>query len=50
MEFITLGNTGLKASVAGLGCGGGSKLGLTRGLTRQQSVKLVHLAMDPGVN
>ena len=50
MEFITLGNTGLRASVAGLGCGGGSKLGLTRGISTRRSVSLVHLAMDRGVN
>ncbi len=50
MEFIPLGNTGLKASAAGLGCGGGSKLGLTRGMSTRQSVSLVHLAMDLGVN
>ncbi len=27
MEFTELGRTGLKVSVAGLGCGGGSRLG-----------------------
>ena len=28
MEYVTLGRTGLRASVAGLGCGGFSRLGL----------------------
>lgn len=50
MEYTTLGNTGLKVSVAGLGCGGGSRLGMTRGLSTSESVALVRLAMDLGVN
>jgi len=28
MEYTTLGRTGLKVSVAGLGCGGPSRLGM----------------------
>ena len=31
MERTTLGRTGLDVSVAGLGCGGHSRLGLTNG-------------------
>ena len=30
MQYTTLGRTGLKVSVAGLGCGGSSRLGLPR--------------------
>lgn len=49
MEYTTLGRTETRVSVAGLGCGGGSRLGLSRGLSRDESVGLVHLAMDLGV-
>ena len=31
MEYVDFGRTGLKVSVAGLGCGGNSRLGLGRG-------------------
>jgi L-galactose dehydrogenase len=31
MEYVTLGRTGLRVSVAGLGCGGFSRLGLGNG-------------------
>ncbi len=37
-------------SVAGLGCGGFSRLGLSRGGTRAEAVNLVHRALDRGVN
>ena len=50
MQYTKLGNTGMRVSVAGLGCGGGSRLGMARGLSTNQSVDLVHLAMDLGVN
>ena len=50
MEYTTLGNTGMRVGVAGLGCGGGSKLGMARGLSTAESVRLVHVAMDLGVN
>jgi aryl-alcohol dehydrogenase-like predicted oxidoreductase len=49
MEYTTLGNTGLKVSVAGLGCGGNSRLGMKYGHTEQQSIAIVHQAMDLGV-
>jgi len=45
-----LGKTAMNVSVAGLGCGGGSRLGMARGLSTEQSVALVRLAMDLGVN
>ena len=50
MQYTTLGNTGLKVSVAGLGCGGNSRIGLGTGLSEAQSVALVREALDLGVN
>lgn len=50
MQYTTLGNTGLEVSVAGLGCGGNSRLGLGTGLSEAQSVALVKQALDLGVN
>jgi L-galactose dehydrogenase len=50
MHYTTLGKTGLKVSVAGLGCGGNSRLGLGTGLSPRQSVALVGEALDLGVN
>lgn len=50
MEYTTLGRTGLKVSVAGLGCGGASRIGLNTGLTTDQSVALIRQALDLGVN
>jgi len=50
MHYTTLGNTGLKVSVAGLGCGGNSRIGLGTGLSEAQSVALVREALDLGVN
>jgi aryl-alcohol dehydrogenase-like predicted oxidoreductase len=50
MQYTTLGRTGLKVSVAGLGCGGNSRIGQGTGLTEAQSVALVREALDLGVN
>ena len=50
MEYTTLGRTGLKVSVAGLGCGGASRLGQSGGASEAQSVALVRHAIDLGVN
>jgi aryl-alcohol dehydrogenase-like predicted oxidoreductase len=50
MEYVTLGRTGLKVSVAGLGCGGFSRLGLGTGKSDAEAVCLVHQAFDLGVN
>jgi len=50
MQYTTLGRTGLEVSVAGLGCGGNSRIGLGTGLTEGQSVALVQAALDLGVN
>src|ERR1700735_5277884 len=50
MDYTTLGRTGLKVSVAGLGCGGNSRLGLSTGKTEADAVALVRTALDLGVN
>lgn len=50
MQYTTLGRTGLKVSVAGLGCGGFSKLGLGTGKSEADAVVLVRQALDLGVN
>lgn len=50
MEYTTLGRTGLKVSVAGLGCGGNSKVGQGKGQSADQSVALIRQAMELGVN
>jgi L-galactose dehydrogenase len=50
MDYVNLGRTGLKVSVAGLGCGGFSRLGLGTGKSRAEAVALVRQALDMGVN
>jgi aryl-alcohol dehydrogenase-like predicted oxidoreductase len=51
MEFTTLGRTGLKVSVAGLGCGGPSRLGMRNDpQSANHAVALVKQAIDLGVN
>ena len=50
MEYVTLGKTGLRVSVAGLGCGGNSRLGLGRGKTEADAIALVRQALDMGLN
>ena len=50
MEYTKLGRTDLRVSVAGLGCGGGSKLGLETGEGEEHSIRLVRSAIDLGVN
>ncbi len=50
MQYTTLGATGLKVSVAGLGCGGNSRIGLGTGKSEGQSIELVRAALDLGVN
>ncbi|MEI9948463.1 MAG: aldo/keto reductase [Pseudomonadota bacterium] len=48
IEQGVLGRTGLRVSVAGLGAGGDSRLGLSRG--EGNAVRIVHAALDRGVN
>ncbi len=50
MQYTRLGRTGLKVSVAGLGCGGFSRLGQGHGSTVAQSIDVVRAALDAGVN
>ena len=50
MDYVKLGRTNLDVSVAGLGCGGNSKLGLWRGKDKAHAVSLVRRALELGVN
>jgi aryl-alcohol dehydrogenase-like predicted oxidoreductase len=50
MDFTTLGRTGLKVSIAGLGTGGPSRLGQKGGLSTDQTVTLIRRAIDLGIN
>jgi aryl-alcohol dehydrogenase-like predicted oxidoreductase len=50
MDYRPLGKTGLTVSVAGLGCGGNSRLGLGRGASVEDCVSVVRTAIDLGVN
>jgi aryl-alcohol dehydrogenase-like predicted oxidoreductase len=50
MEYVTLGKTGLRVSIAGLGCGGHSRVGLGSGKTEAEAIALVRLALELGVN
>lgn len=50
MDRTRLGRTRLEVSVAGLGCGGHSRLGQTYGASEAESVALVERALDLGIN
>lgn len=51
MEYTTLGRTGLKVSVAGLGCGGPSRLGMRDDpQSTNHAVELIKQAIELGVN
>ncbi|MGE5817263.1 MAG: aldo/keto reductase [Deltaproteobacteria bacterium] len=51
MQYTTLGRTGLQVSVAGLGCGGPSRLGLQKDAqSASNAVSLVRQAIDLGIN
>lgn len=50
MHYTTLGRTGLRVSVAGLGTGGFSRLGLKAGKTEDESARLIHEAVGLGIN
>ena len=50
MDYTTLGKTGLKVSVAGLGTGGNSRLGRKTGRSTEESVAIIHTAVDLGIN
>jgi aryl-alcohol dehydrogenase-like predicted oxidoreductase len=48
MEYTTLGRTGLKVSVAGLGTGGFSRVGI--GQSEEHAVRIIRQALDLGIN
>lgn len=50
MEYTTLGRTGLKVSVMGMGCGGPSRVGKSTGRSEEESVAIVKCALKSGVN
>ncbi|HJU16971.1 MAG TPA: aldo/keto reductase [Stellaceae bacterium] len=50
MDYRSFGRTGLSVSVAGLGCGGNSRIGLGSGNSEAEAIALVHEALDLGVN
>src|ERR1700758_2068893 len=50
MQYTTLGRTGLRVSVAGLGTGGFSRMGLKTGKTEDEAARLILEAVDLGVN
>jgi aryl-alcohol dehydrogenase-like predicted oxidoreductase len=50
MEYILLGRSGLMASVAGLGCGGPSRLGLRDNGGETEAIGIIRTALELGVN
>ena len=50
MQTITLGRTGLEVTVVGLGCGGHSRLGMATGRDEAHATRVVHAALDLGIN
>jgi aryl-alcohol dehydrogenase-like predicted oxidoreductase len=50
MIYTTLGKTNLRVSVAGLGTGGFSRLGLKSGKSEDEAARLIHEAVGLGVN
>jgi L-galactose dehydrogenase len=50
MQTALLGRTGLDVSVAGLGCGGHSRLGMSRGGSEDEAADIVRHALSLGIN
>jgi len=50
LEYTELGRTGMRVSVAGLGCGGHSRLGQSYGASESESIAVVHRALELGIN
>jgi aryl-alcohol dehydrogenase-like predicted oxidoreductase len=50
MRYRTFGRTGLTVSILGLGTGGPSQLGQSRGVPEADAAHLVRHALDCGVN
>jgi aryl-alcohol dehydrogenase-like predicted oxidoreductase len=49
MQTVRLGRTGAEVSVAGLGCGGASRLGMARGADTEHAAGIVRRAIELGV-
>ncbi|HUO12145.1 MAG TPA: aldo/keto reductase [Caulobacteraceae bacterium] len=49
MQTVRLGRTGLEVSVAGLGCGGHSRLGMAKGRDVHHAADIVKRALDLGI-
>jgi len=50
MQYQGLGDTQIKVSRLGLGCGGPNRLGLARGASENDAVRLIELAVSMGIN
>jgi aryl-alcohol dehydrogenase-like predicted oxidoreductase len=50
MQYTTLGRTGLRVSIAGLGAGGFSRLGMRSGKSEDEAARLILDAVDLGIN
>lgn len=50
MDYTTLGRTGLRVSVMGLGCGGPSRIGQSTDRSESESIHIIRHALDAGVN
>ena len=50
MDYVALGRTGLKVSVAGLGCGGPSRAGPRGNKTPREGIAVGCQAPDLGIN
>ena len=50
MRYKKLGRTGLSVSVVSLGSGGPSQLGQRSGIPEVDAIRLVHMALDLGIN
>ena len=50
MKYTTLGRTGLKVSVMGMGCGGPSRVGQNTGNSEDESIRIVKYALNSGIN
>ena len=50
MQYQELGDTQIKVSRLGLGCGGPNRLGLAQGGSDHDAVKLIELAVSMGIN
>ena len=50
MDYTTLGRTGLKVSIMGMGCGGPSRVGQATGKNEEESIAVVKHALNSGIN